>query len=175
MALMNQWRLVTSDGEAQMKRSITFIVPGEPQGKQRARVVFAGGRARAFTPDKTVSYQDRVRAAFFRAVDLSGEKWKPADCAAVDITAYYGVPASWSKRKQLQAIDGEIYPRRKPDLDNVAKAVLDALNGFAYTDDACVIAISMWKRFGDPGVRVSITRNNDVLERHLGKGYSVSQ
>ena len=40
---------------------------------------------------------------------------------------------------------GKIFPSRKPDIDNVLKVVLDALNGVAYKDDSRVVAVSARK------------------------------
>ena len=50
----------------------------------------------------------------------------------------------------------EYYPTKKPDADNIAKVVCDALNGLAYKDDAQVIDLTVHKRFGDPKVIVKI-------------------
>jgi Holliday junction resolvase RusA-like endonuclease len=48
-----------------------------------------------------------------------------------------------------------LYPKVKPDLDNVAKAVLDAINGIVYVDDAQVINLVATKRYAtDPRVEV---------------------
>jgi Holliday junction resolvase RusA-like endonuclease len=58
----------------------------------------------------------------------------------------------WNRRK-----DGEIYPQVKPDLDNVMKAVLDALNGVVYADDSQVINLVATKRYStDPRVEVYV-------------------
>jgi Holliday junction resolvase RusA-like endonuclease len=37
---------------------------------------------------------------------------------------------------------GSVLPSRKPDIDNVLKIVLDALNGVAYKDDSRVVSVS---------------------------------
>lgn len=45
---------------------IKFIIPGEPQGKARPRVVrMKSGRSMSYTPDKTVAYEELVRATVF--------------------------------------------------------------------------------------------------------------
>ena len=59
-------------------------------------------------------------------------------------------------------MNGCIYPTKKPDADNIAKIVLDALNGVAYTDDTQVINLSVQKRYGEvPEVKVEITEVNN--------------
>jgi Holliday junction resolvase RusA-like endonuclease len=66
------------------------------------------------------------------------------------------VPASWSAKKRQRALDGEIKPGKKPDLDNIVKAWTDALNGVAYRDDALICSMTLAKRYGDTA-RVSVT------------------
>ena len=53
----------------------------------------------------------------------------------------------WASRAAIQ--EGKILPRRKPDIDNVLKVVLDSLNGIAYKDDAQVVAVHGRKIYGN--------------------------
>ena len=67
------------------------------------------------------------------------------------------VPASWSKKKQAQALDGLMFPTKKPDVDNVVKAIFDALNGIVWGDDVQVVWLAASKRYDAiPGVLVGI-------------------
>jgi Holliday junction resolvase RusA-like endonuclease len=80
---------------------------------------------------------------------------------AVRINIRVGVPVSWSKRRQLAALSGDEVPG-KPDLDNVAKAILDACNGIAYVDDKQVARLTVSKAYStEPGVEVYM---HEVLE-----------
>jgi Holliday junction resolvase RusA-like endonuclease len=45
--------------------------------------------------------------------------------------------------------EGELLPSKKPDIDNVLKIVLDALNGVAYKDDSKVVSVSGKKIYSD--------------------------
>ena len=47
-------------------------------------------------------------------------------------------------------------PTKKPDLDNVLKAVLDGLNGIAFVDDSQVVNVCMAKHY-DLTPRVAVT------------------
>lgn len=50
------------------------------------------------------------------------------------------------------------YPLKKPDVDNVAKIILDALNGIAYRDDKQVVTLIVKKSYaGESGVGVTIS------------------
>ena len=117
-------------------RMLQFVVEGPPQGKARPRFVRTRTGMRTYTLDKTKSYEAQIgfvaRGALAGAPMLAG-------ALEVAVSAHYPIPASWSKRKRAQALRNEIRPTVKPDLDNVVKAVLDALNGVAYVDDCQVV------------------------------------
>ena len=54
-------------------------------------------------------------------------------------------------------IDHEILPMVKPDTDNIAKSILDSLNGIAYKDDKQVVELIVYKFYNDvPYVNVTI-------------------
>ena len=133
---------------------ITFVVPGSPQGKGRPRVGTISGRARVFTPAKTVAYEGLIAHAAQQAMAGRPLIDGPVSCAtAIDAP----IPASWSKRKHAAALAGELMPTTRPDLDNVVKAIFDGCNGVLWCDDAQVVGLSVRKRYAaTPGVRVAI-------------------
>lgn len=52
---------------------------------------------------------------------------------------------------------GLIRPTKKPDIDNITKAILDALNKVAYKDDSAIVRFSIEKYYSDsPRVEVTI-------------------
>lgn len=111
-----------------------FIVEGDPQGKARPRFSRKGGRI--YTPSKTAKYEKLIKKTFLD----SGGKLLPANCyAAVVVDAYFQIPKSYTKGKKLACQCNINRPAKKPDIDNILKAVLDALNGVAYGDDRQVV------------------------------------
>ena len=77
--------------------------------------------------------------------------------AMVDIVAYYPIPQRYTKAERADALTGTTQPTAKPDIDNVAKIVLDALNGVAWTDDKCVVDLHVAKYYAAaPGVQITI-------------------
>jgi len=48
------------------------------------------------------------------------------------------------------------YPSRRPDIDKLARACLDALTGIIFIDDAQVIKLNVSKDWGDPGVHIIV-------------------
>lgn len=134
---------------------IRFTVPGQPQGKGRPRIGKMGAHARMFTPAKTVAYEGLIAHA--AQVAMAG---RPLVEGPVSVTLFIGVqvPASWSQKKQRQALAGEILPTTKPDKDNVIKAVYDGCNGVIWRDDVQVVEGSQRKRYSTmPRVDVEIS------------------
>ena len=129
---------------AEDKRYIAFTVPGKAVGKQRPRFsrTFAG--VRTYTPRKTQEYEDLVRISY-RAV--SKEKLKGAISAT--IYGYFEPPKSASKTQRAKMLSGEISYIKKIDSDNLAKSILDALNGIAYDDDAQVCLLIVQKLYAE--------------------------
>jgi len=133
---------------------VRFVVPGAPVAKGRPRIGKVGNHARMFTPAKTVNYEGLV--AHEGHVAMAG---RPLILGAVSMVldVRLQVPASWSKRKQAQALDGTLHPATRPDLDNIEKAISDGLNGVVWKDDAQVVEVRKCKRYAEtPGVTVEI-------------------
>lgn len=150
---------------------ITFTVAGQPQGKGRPRIGKVGTHARMFTPQKTVAYEGLIAYAAQQA--MAGA---PMLDAPLNVNLFINcqVPASWSQKKQRQALAGEFFPTTKPDIDNVVKAVFDGLNGVLWRDDVLVIDCMIVKRYApQPGVKVEvwpIDEPQEPLIETIGKG-----
>lgn len=138
---------------------ISFTVLGKPQGKARPR--FRGCGRKPYTPKRTSEYEELVRASYlarYRSVMLSGE-------ITAEITAYFLVPKSASKSKITAMLSGKVNPTSRPDVDNIIKAVLDALNGYAYKDDSAVVNVTAIKKYAEhPYVAVVLTDNTETEE-----------
>ena len=126
------------------KREIAFTVPGKPVGKQRPQFSRQGTAVRTYTPRKTAEYESLVRISY-RAV--SKEKLKGAISAT--IYGYFEPPKSISKKQREQMLKGQISYIKKIDSDNLAKSILDALNGVAYDDDAQVCLLIVQKLYAE--------------------------
>lgn len=124
-----------------------FMIPGKPIGKARPRVNTYTHRA--YTPPSTKAYETTVRDSYMNAAP-PGERLH-AGHVRVQIMAYYPIPKSWNKARKQAAIAGQTLPEVKPDLDNLAKAILDALNGLAYEDDSSVTDLTIHKRYAEIG------------------------
>ena len=139
-----------------MITNVAFTVPGEPQGKGRAKIVKIGGFSRMATPQKTVAYEGLIALAARQAM----ASWPLLEGAcAIHITAVCSVPASWSKKKRSEALAGVLRPTKKPDGDNILKAVCDGLNGVVWTDDVQAVDLRIRKVYGQvPHLSVTVAR-----------------
>lgn len=132
----------------------TITIPGEPQGKGRPRISTVAGHARAYTPPKTVAYESLVQMCW---CEKYGNVEPHEGAVRMTITAYLSMPKSASKAKRAAMLAGEILPTKKPDADNLAKIVADALNKLAYRDDTQIIDMHIHKRYSDrPRVEVAV-------------------
>jgi len=140
--------------------ALEFFVPGTPVGqpRPRARVVnIPGQRPRAQVYDargKSQTFRQRLMVVVSENYD-----GPPLDGALeVHILAFFPRPKSmvWRRRPMPRT------PKHtKPDLDNVVKAVEDALEGVLWTNDAQIarlVAEKVWLA-GEgerPGVRIQV-------------------
>lgn len=137
-----------------MNRKIEFFVPGAPVGKGRPRAARRGAGVVMFTPEKTANYSAMV--ADHARVAMAGQPLLTGPLEAC-LDMQFPIPASWSKAHKAAALAGTELPTSKPDIDNVAKAILDACNGVVFRDDAQVVMLTATKQFSEtPGVRVVI-------------------
>lgn len=125
---------------------ITITIPGEARGKGRPRFARRGNFVKTYTDEKTASYENLVAMAGAEAM-----QGRPLIAGAVHATmeVRVAVPKSWSKKKTAAALAGDVLPTTKPDLDNVIKAIMDALNGIVWQDDKQVVQLAVRKRYAE--------------------------
>ena len=132
---------------------VRFEVAGEPKGKARPRFARIGNGVRTYTSAETSNYEAFIKMAYLNAAGKT--KLNGAICA--EITGIFPIPKSESKRRRQKMLSGEIPHTKKIDCDNLAKTILDALNGIAYDDDKQVCRLLVIKKYGEiPCVMVSL-------------------
>ena len=120
----------------------------EPQGEARGRATSVGGHARIYTPAKTRAY--RAQLATLAAPHRPAEPLLGP--LRVDIVAVFARPQRMQRigKRSGELLGGysadECPHTAKPDADNVAKAVLDALASW-WGDDAQVADLRVVKRY----------------------------
>ena len=148
-------------------KKIEFTVEGEPRGKERPRFVNNGQRFSVYTPEKTQAYETQIKFAYYK--QCGNVKFPEESQLELFVTAFYKIPKNTSKKKKAAMLSGEIRPTKKPDGDNILKAVADALNGICYKDDKCLVKMSIEKFYSDmPRIEVTVqeveTEQNDGVE-----------
>lgn len=131
-----------------------LIIEGTPHGKGRPRFTRTG---HTYTDKKTADYEQQVREAYVTQVKASERETISENPVHMFITAVFSIPRSDSKAVKDAKLAGIILPTIKPDCDNIAKIVCDALNGLAYADDKQIEECKVEKKYGDlPRVEVTI-------------------
>lgn len=118
-----------------------ITIPGKPVGKARPKFRRAGFKVITYTPPATKKYEKEVARIYKQSAGVLYTEIP----LRVRILAKFPIPESWSKKNKEKALKGEIKPNKKPDLDNIAKIILDGLNGVAYTDDKQVTSLEIEK------------------------------
>lgn len=122
-----------------------FTIPIEPVGQMRARSTAIGGHARTYKHATQKRAEDKLLAFAVQhkpSTPLDGQ-------LEVTIDAYMPIPASMTKLKRVQAMNGELRPAKKPDADNIAKMLLDCFNGVFWTDDKNIVGLLVRKFYSD--------------------------
>jgi len=133
---------------------VMYTVYGEPVGKGRPRFAKRGAFVSTYTPLKTKTYEDEIRMMAKAAMGSSEPLETPVTVA---IYIRVGIPASFSKQKRKDALDNILKPTKKPDLDNIAKCFLDAMNEIVYFDDKQVVNLHVTKVYAEtPAVEVMV-------------------
>lgn len=131
---------------------VEFKIQGKVQAKQRPRFNRFSGRT--YTPKETIAYENWVKTCYLEKYKNQIAMEKPLK---VKITAFFEIPKSTSKKKKIQMLDNQVLPMIKPDTDNIAKGILDSLNGIAYVDDKQVVQLEVNKFYSTlPSVEVTI-------------------
>ena len=121
---------------------ISFTVPGEPVPQPRPRVSTRGGFARAYVPAKHPVHSYRQAVALAAKLAGLGTITEPIQVCVVSV---FERPKSHVTGRGVVKATAPRLPR--PDVDNLAKAVLDALGDFF--DDTLVESLQVSKSYGD--------------------------
>lgn len=122
-----------------------FEIHGAPIPQKQTRFTCAGGYPRAYDP----SSKDKERIQWQIKPFAPEEPLKgPIE---LSITFFLPIPKSTSSKNRLAMINRVILPCVKPDEDNLAYIVTNALKKIVYEDDNQVCAKHVYKFYGvDP-------------------------
>ena len=125
-------------------------IEGKIIGKQRPRANFRTGII--YTPSNTKKYERLIKSKVTQKVD---------GAIAIDLECHFKMP-KWSNKKRKEMVGKPTL--KKPDIDNITKIYLDALNKVAYDDDKQVYQISATKVWDtEEYVLARISSKNDII------------
>jgi len=139
-----------------------FTVPMTPVGKERARVAFQGNKIHAYTPDRTVFAEHKIKDV----VEGKGAWFPEHQGVRVEATFYRPMPDNPTVNRLQQICRGynvPFLPVIAPDVDNYQKTLQDALNMIVYPDDCQVTDVHIKKRWVEKGQqpRIEFTLTED--------------
>ncbi len=136
-----------------MTFALTFHVDLDPVPKGRPRFSKVGGFVRSYTPKKTSDYEAQVKS-----IAQSAMTREPLETPLAAFLYFrLPIPRSYPKKRIAACLSGSERPIKKPDLDNLAKSVLDALNGVVYLDDSQLVSLHITKVYDhNPGVDIMV-------------------
>lgn len=134
---------------------IHFQVEGDPKGKGRPRFSRVGSFTKVYTDKQTLGYEAKITYFAKQAIG-STEPLKTA--VSVYLYVRLPIPQSYPKKRRDACLNGSELPCKKPDIDNIAKTYLDAMNGVIFVDDTQVIDLHVKKVYAEKtGVDVMVT------------------
>ena len=142
-----------------MRFDISYI--GKVQAQQRSgrRIVHTkDGREFIGSYDPKKSRDFKATLHLLAQTELIAEGKRTIECSCVMTIHYFvPIPKAFSNKKRQQALEGRIRPTNKPDVDNLAKSVMDAFTGVLYADDRLVVQLTVFKFYRErEGVDVTI-------------------
>lgn len=151
------WRYIHAGrGYWGLKKTDIFF-PFEPVPKGRPRFRRTGKFIHSYTPPTTQRFESQIHDYY---VDNCGDFYDGA--IKVYLIFHMPIPVSISKKKKLLMVSNTTKHIKRPDGDNLAKSILDALNGIAYADDSQITILHIEKRYGEQvGISLKITEDVD--------------
>ena len=123
----------------------TFTILGDPRPQGRPRFYRRGNFVGAYDPKESRGYKQTLAAQ----IAAQNPEYIPEGAISLDCAFIFARPKSLPKK----VVDHT----KKPDLDNLLKALKDAMTGIVWHDDAQIVSLSARKDYGDvPGIKMVV-------------------
>jgi len=141
---------------------IKFTVPGQPVPQGRPRFKRSGKFVQTYDPPPSAKYKRKVKKYAEKVPlyePLKGELY-------AEVLIFKETLKGFSKAKKAAAEAGTLRPTTKPDIDNYAKGILDAVKGVIWKDDGQVVDLYTRKFYSEiPRVEITVKEISSVQEK----------
>lgn len=117
-------------------------IHGNPCPQKQTRFVRRGSYVSTFDPSS------KEKANIQWQLKAYAPREPLAGAVKVDLTFYLPVPKSTSGVRKRQMLNHVILPTKRPDVDNLAYLITNAMKSIIYCDDSQVVDLCMHKRYG---------------------------
>ena len=138
---------------------VEFVIESDIKAKARPRATVMNGHAIIYTPKDTIYYENYVKACYKEQAENKYFADQPLE---VSIEFYFASNQEIAKLCEDTKVTPErIHCQNHKDLDNLAKVILDGLNGVAFQDDKNITKLNLEKKYSNSGkefVKVKIRK-----------------
>jgi Holliday junction resolvase RusA-like endonuclease len=140
-------------------KKITLRIETKPVPWQRQKTSLVNGWVHHYSADKTKEYERQIANYYLQATKCKYDEKQPI---CVNLVFGMPIPKSTPKSRKMAMAEGIVRHTNRPDVDNLAKSVLDALNGIAWVDDSQIVKLSAEKHYSiEPYVYIYIHESVD--------------
>lgn len=134
---------------------IELKLRGLPIAQKRAKVAVIGGFARVYDPSK------KDKSDIVAQIKQSAPEIPITTALRIDLTFFFPRPNNhFGTGKNADLLKSSVppYPSCKPDLDNLAKIILDCMNKLYYRDDSQIVCLTAIKLYAEsPGTKIVLS------------------
>ena len=124
-----------------MSDTLKVFIPGKPEPLRRHRTAVRGRRAIQYDPPENKANKALIQSYASIAMARQGVRG-PYQCP-LRVEFFFCFERPKSARRRL-------FPSVKPDVDNLQKLVMDALNGVVWQDDALIVQAEAYELYDAP-------------------------
>lgn len=119
-----------------------FRVDGKIRGKDRPR--FNRYNGKVYTTKQSRDFETLIKDSY---LSVDGIYFGDDTYLRLEADLYFSIPKSYTKKRRSLCMENVERPKKKPDNDNILKAIADSLNEIAYKDDIQLLETEVKKYY----------------------------
>lgn len=128
-------------------KKVSIRIPVTPAPWQRPKTRVVKGWVKHYSPAKTKKYEQSIAEYYIQSTKAF--KFEKDQALGINIEFGMPIPKSTPKSRKQAMSEGIVRHIKKPDIDNLTKSVLDALNGVAWEDDSQIVRLTASKEYSE--------------------------